>query len=503
MPADLKFYDATVTLLTTFSFDLVPPESSGLVAWLINDGDETAPDVSLKVAERDVGETEWNFAGRPIVDARRVKAAITGGYGGYDVAGQTLQLGAGMALDLGSIPAGGGVKLLISVLSPVEQEATVVELAFALRVAGAEAIDLAFEQLQSGNVFPVRNPLESGLSAFGSIAEQGSPSAFVDVADVGGLWQGVPVYVPAESFELDDEDGSAATLASGEAYIAAVYLGPSGIAAVKGEKGAAPLSPADRPALTADQAATLIAWVNRDFDAAIATVDITAAAVLRWGAVRASGANLIFAPGIFHTAGQRARRGSEQVIACADDDFFWAYRLPSGDLAATFAASVPAKPAPPVGNALEVASGTSSAGTITAFEAPRFWLPRPRVLTFVLESLVIGAAGYASIDGAQDAFIAPLPTALALQQTDAGMSLTADGFEVVIEWAPPGALPVVWTELTASGARLSIPYTSTTGYATVGPTETRIPAGSLLRARITDIPAGPLVGALIVTAELV
>lgn len=107
----------------------------------------------------------------------------------------------------------------------------------------------------------------------GLMTEDGTPDNTVHVSTVGMVFLGVPSVNLDELLTLSNADSAAATLSSGEEYLARVSVDGTGSATVtKSVKGTAPLSESLVPAVPDGHKS--LGWVQVQFDATINTADI-------------------------------------------------------------------------------------------------------------------------------------------------------------------------------------------------------------------------------------
>jgi hypothetical protein len=135
----------------------------------------------------------------------------------------------------------------------------------------------------------------SFLVSGGVLTETGTPDAFVNFTDIVYVHKGIHLVILADNYELTNLDGNAAALAAGEAYWATLYLDEDGtVKDTRSAKATSPLSTGTRPAVPAG--GILLAYVQRDFDAAIANADIFQDAVYR-GLFSSSSSGLVLTLG--------------------------------------------------------------------------------------------------------------------------------------------------------------------------------------------------------------
>lgn len=282
-------------------------------------GADTAETVELYALARDAGGPAALYAeGHEFVDRFYFEVRITGGLGGLSVATSSwLRVGAGLPVALPDIPAEQGLVLEVRVHAP------------------GDAADLhALPQLQVRSQLSVAGAgsLPSGVLVGPGAIDQILTSSGVAVENPGGVDDSVQLgttvyqvdevsYVEVEQLvQLDDEDGDAATLASGEAYYGLVVWTATGPAVRKGSKATTPLTDDDEPALLPGDVPDC--RVLREFDALIEDADITDRRQIGgFDYLGASGLTATIGGGSAHVQRYEIRkRNSSPVTLLANDD---------------------------------------------------------------------------------------------------------------------------------------------------------------------------------------
>lgn len=275
-PVPAWFETDGTTPVTSLTFTGLVP--GVLSAWqtvrLYNDQDGAASSDALlgrrlRALARTASPSPFVAEGHPLVDLNAVFVQILGGDATDAVPGGVQGLGVGSTLAIPSLASTEYVELRVAVRLPNGSTLTDADVAFALDPA-------AFDQLGDGGPLLGRG-IEDGigqrnvsalLKAF-TATPNGSPDAFVNFTDEIGVLQGRPIVKLEGDQEFTNADGSAATLASGEAYAAFVS---SNRTITKGNKATAPLTEANYPTLPDGH--KLLAIVTRPFSGLISASEI-------------------------------------------------------------------------------------------------------------------------------------------------------------------------------------------------------------------------------------
>lgn len=282
MPVELALYETDdSTLAAPFDFGTVTPGAESTV-WSLhlwngngNSLADEAREVELRMFERIDSGVGWNQDGEATRDGW-ILVRLTGGTSG--VSPETTvwtPVGYGRPLRVGPIPAEEARYLEIKIAVPAgaatfqgEVKVGVNHSAFAT-AASLGTFEVGGEGLLSGTGDRRFSELLEGLDG----SESGTPDDDVNWTD--GIWihEG-EVYVKLLHLTtLDGDDGDGFALASGEAYWATISAGASSTLVVtKSPKGSAPLPNSAREAVPDGE--ILVAYVHRDFDAAIGDDDI-------------------------------------------------------------------------------------------------------------------------------------------------------------------------------------------------------------------------------------
>lgn len=223
------------------------------------------------LARTDSGD-EFVASGHPIVDQLSVEAQILGGDAADAVPGGAVFLGAGSTLPIPSLGSDEYVEMRFRVTLPPGFGPQDAQIALALDPAPAASTGDGGPLMGRGISDYLGQRSQSEILAPFTISPRSPESAFVDLSDAVGVVQGRTVVDLAHEHELTNADGSAATLASGEAYAALFSLGPGGVTVTKGDKATAPLVVADYPDLPSGH--KRLGVVVRDFAGTIAAGDI-------------------------------------------------------------------------------------------------------------------------------------------------------------------------------------------------------------------------------------
>src|SRR5690606_4510849 len=286
---------------------------------------ETARNLRLKALVRDPGETDYQANGREFVDGRYVEVRVKGGYNQNVQTSPWVKLGAGSYLTLPELPNDAGVKLEIRVNSLLDASTDDVEVLLRLHSSESEALATGHtESGPDGVLLGMGDGTRTYLLKIGTagttanvVENPGGADEFVQVPDIVAICAGEPFVTLEHLYELDDADGDAATLASGESYYALIYVSSAGVVTdVRGSKVPDPLTEDDKPDLPAGGIA--IAYVKRAFDGVIENDDIEN--VWKEGAYsfRSSGLTATIGPGRSRVDNSITHHDYDQTVTLTD-----------------------------------------------------------------------------------------------------------------------------------------------------------------------------------------
>jgi len=285
------WYDSTgTTVVTRLTFD---PVSGGVpTAWQTvrlynakgNAFAGTLRGISIYALTRDFGDTANGYqADHRAAVQSWLEVEFTGAVGGTAVAQATAitKVGSLRRIYCNEIPADsyrtvnvrlapppGAGTVHVEVLLEVDYDRPAVPVSQGFAEAGLSGVELGYGDASV-----------SYVAQGGACTASGPADNKVNVANVLWIYKGIPYSKLAHQVTLDGNDSAAAALAAGQAYWATLSLKDGTVTTTKSVKGAAPLAESLKPAVPAGEA--FLAYVHRDFDAAIATGDIRQEAFLR------------------------------------------------------------------------------------------------------------------------------------------------------------------------------------------------------------------------------
>lgn len=499
---DIRAYDADDLPLSTIAFGELPVGDSDPVTVRIYNGLEGPADTAIGAAlifgERDAGETAYLYDGsKPITGSRRLRVALVSGLGGLTLSPEaSVPAGVGAPYLLPDLEEGQGVELELRIFTPADGAPREAELEISVEIGGFVATGALSNAVGYGTYFGVGDGREYGLVEAAEVVADSPASDAVVVGSAGWLWAGIPSYLHSAPLTLDDEDGAAVALSSGESYIAALCAGDGAVEVVKGLLAAQPVGPENRPALTRAQRKNLLAWVERPFSATITASEITDARALRFAALSSAGLTLTVAPSRQFVPGAMIDHQAPETVTLDDDATSEVWRLGSGGLLAT----TTGRPDP---TAWLLATVTTAGGSVTAIDAPRSWIPQPIALSIVVSGVAAEAMAFAVVPHDRQRYIAPHAGAISARFVDAGSSLASGSVVIALEYMAPDA--TTYSEITSSAARPEIEWDDADLAAYAAPAFCTIPRGSTLRARVvsSDLAGSTLPAGVVVTVELV
>lgn len=275
----------------------------------------------------------WQSTGLPILDRLQIRAALTGAQGNAEViVGGKVAIGANAGLALQTVPYDSCVEVAVSVLTASSATVQSVEIKFEIEDQSAAPLaEGIYEAFGNGVVLGNGDQTSTGIFYISAAPAETGAAETWEQGRVAGIYQGAPVASEADTWDLsDDLDGSAVALASGEAFYALYTLGASGMTETRGDKAAAPLGVADRPATPLEEAP--YALIRKRFGANIDNTDVTDISVLGFAGInRVSGLDVYLGSLTAMVGGFMPRSVAEQTAATMTDNATSRlYLLPDG-----------------------------------------------------------------------------------------------------------------------------------------------------------------------------
>ena len=320
------------------------------------------------LARLDGAVTEPVSTGLAFLDTRACQVRITAVTAGCTAKPTGWRpLGSGVSLALGNIPDGGIVTLELRTLSSLSAALTDVELFFATDSTRSVALPTGAYQLMGNfvddgarGVLPDPD-FDEVREVVGSLAPDSPADDSVDI------WTRVVYYqagvrqtfepAPAE-IVFTAVDGDAASLASGEAYYAAITLdGTDTPNVTKGSKAAEPLNDDDKPNPPAGE--SLAGWVQVPFGLAIDTVEDEIRLGF-FGLEVVSGLQVRVGGGRAAVGGHWVHSQTPTITTLADDSALEIYVTTAGGLEIVTAAAGPTD-----GRSMLIWEVTTASGAVT------------------------------------------------------------------------------------------------------------------------------------------
>lgn len=242
----------------------------------------------------------------------------------------------------------------------------------------------AFTELDRGILTGVGDPSRSGLVSGLEVTATGTPDDDVHVAAGLWLWQGAKYGKITTDHQLNQNDGAAAALASGESYYAALSIDATGVVVTKGTKAAAPTKPSP-------SSGRLLAYVTVDYQAGGTSVigagDIEdARAFDRYFVEIGTGRQLRIHSGRAIAGGTHRYADGEQLVDLDPSDTFYLWQLATGRF------DVTTDETPPETTALgPLAEADTDASNVTALRLRPIFAGR--VFHLVLRGTIPGTPG--------------------------------------------------------------------------------------------------------------
>lgn len=484
----LKFRDSAGALLTgavAISGTEMIPGTPVEIQITHESGDATRnprliSEVRSPVATTFDPDHEWRAKG--VAQAR-----ITGGLGGLSVAATGwVSLGSASFLPLPVTVAGQGVVIEYRLDAPSGLAIGSAQVAPKVVSDQSEEAGVAASMLVGDGIhLPLRDGSAYALCyASANVLENpGGADDQVQIPAVVWIGAGIPWGLASYLETIDDLDSAAAALVAGEAVKVRLTLGPAGLVVqTKGVKAVAASAVAPAWPLGAR-----LATITRAFDGLVNTVDIEGAVALDlfgWssssltGTVGAGQNAIVDGRVIYSTTASNA------TLTASDTN--QVFLLRDGSLDVT---DDDTKPAP---RALLIHEAVTDGSGVTAHRDRRQFIGySPGEVAFQwLGTIATAAYRYAHVPGNRDAYVLPIggvTASIGVQAvTPASGATTFD-----VEYLDTDG--TTWRSLFDATARPSIAYNAT-GLGLVDrdvrPIRLVLPAGTLLRANVTAIPAG-------------
>ena len=336
--------------------------------------------------------------------------------------------------------------------------------------------------------------LNDGTQSFivsgGVLTESGSPDDNVNYTDIVYVHKGKPYVLLADAFNIDDTDGDAATLAGGEAYWDTLYLDDTGIQEAKGSKATSPLSAGTRPAVP--EGGILLGYVQRDFDAAIATADIFQSTVYRgYFSLSTSNLTATIGPGRATVDNSLARFDQPTEVTLTDavaslGQHIW-LRSDGGYEATSTSARPDDNP-----QALLLYRVTTSGGAVTATQDCRRWIGGRIVPVTMQWVSSVDDEDYSLVThyaNGRSGFLLPVAPVVA-DVDDLGTGGASGSFKFDVEMSDSGgAFTTIFTSSGTVDRRASIAYNSSTlRDVSAVPEGVEVPPYARFRGRCKEVP---------------
>ena len=251
MPATLEFWDSAGSAqVTTISFSNVDPGTTSAAQQLRVVGSvATSQSPALTLRQED-GSGNAVLAGLAAINGRwiEIRALATGTSSQAATAWTPVGANRTFALD----PIASGEYAVIEIRYSPAPTAAQGAIEFLVDAdPGTEATALSQGISDSGRDGVLSGLGDASLSEIlrvSDVEEASSPGASVDMPDSVYMHAGIPYVELAQNIAIDENDGSAAALGSGEAFWARVSLDETGWVVTRGDKASSPLDVADLPA---------------------------------------------------------------------------------------------------------------------------------------------------------------------------------------------------------------------------------------------------------------
>jgi hypothetical protein len=488
---NIQLYDDTGTAqVASIDFGTVNPGAVSAAATyrLYNDYDEigrpTAAGYVLEAKARAQGSSDPFVAeGLKLMDYRGVEISITGGTAQGVATTGYVGIGAASLLDLPTLQSGEYVELSIR-LRQHAADPSDYEIGFDAYAATVSSIGLAAaDVLGSGVIVEDRRDAITLEYVSGRTLPTGTPDEFVTAPDMWGrTGSGAIVVALGGQVELDADDGSAATLAAGEAYYA--VLGVGGL--VKGDKNTTPLSEADIPALDDDFIPR--ALILRDDTGAIDSSDITEPwPCLGWAVVETDGLDITIGGGRCLVGNLVRRETVEETLTVPDDDSCTVYVTPTGlEIDASDQLAEP------------LYTITAAAGSITAVEkVARYAGDKREQLVAMLDG--VSAQSEVHLSGP----CRVIPESFSIALVESSGSLASGQWKVELFQRSAAGDVTLFTSFATDDRRPVLAFDAVAEDSASGlPEAVNVPAGSALYARVVEVPVTPTTATLAVLVEV-
>lgn len=460
-------------------------------------GADTATDIRLRLLARASGSTdEYLATGLDALDRGYFQCRIVSGLGSISVAsGPWTTLGAGRWLALPALAQDDGVVLELRTNPPTDMITAAVQILLVPEQSFSLDIGTAAEL---GGLSGIASELWGGESALvevaGNVVESSPVDDEVTIPDVAWIYQGQGHRALTESRQVNDVDGSAASLASGEEYWALIYFADDPAALVaKGDKETTASGLAAKPPLPAG--ALPLAYVLRQFAATIPDSQIENVwRPGRFGLFDGGALTVEIGAGRGIVASRLIRHDKTRNVTLADDDESWLWLVRDGSVAVTLDDAAPEPLAQPL------FSVVTASGVVSAVTDLRRYTPRRARLSMVFSGgLAAADTAFALYDGQRDAQLDPLRP-VAIHLTDLNGDNTTGLIRFEVELLLAGTWTTIYTSSATEDRRPEIAAGATDIFDLDSrPEVLTIPPGTLVRSTVQALtlngtpPAGAVV----------
>ncbi len=502
----LKFYESTdTTIVTVLTFAAVAPgtPSAAQEIHLWNDkgdvvGSDDSIDMIMRVLARHGGSGDFSERGLEVLDRKAVQVRLIGAQG-MAIAKSTAwkNLGATFVMDLQELPKDSAIEMEVRINSPANMNTDAVEVIFRTERSFSDGLAKgAYEQSGAGVYEGLGDGSHTQWALVSDVVEDSPEGADVVIPDLSWVYQGQPNNKLTHEITFDDQDGSAGTLASGEAYAAAITAGADGTLTVtKGDKVTAPPVEDDRPLLPEDE--LFLAWVNVPFGLVIDDSDIVNDYTPGHFAYTTSGLAITVGAGKAIVGDHFIRHTSPFSLTLDVNDTFEVFLLEDGTLAATIDGSRAGE------RALLLYEVTTDGSAITIVVDKRIYLQSSIVTLIIPKGSDIAVNDFAlwAPEGSGKWFIPP-GKRIRILTTDPSPSGATSGDTVIdLERVRNGTPTTLFTSQGSDDRRLTLLYSDDYDDDAFPEVLDFLP-GDILRAIVDAIPTGGAPSDLIVVLPI-
>lgn len=313
----------------------------------------------------------------------------------------------------------------------------------------------------------------------GSASEASSPDDTVEYENTQFLVDGKRYALEAGAETLSNQDASSSALSAGEYYWAVFSLGPSGVTVTKSDKDTTPADTTLVPSAPAGE----IPWVRvyRDDANVINDADIVTLTETGQFSATITSLNVVLGPGRGRIGNRVTRSNNTTPLALTASTTNYVWLLPDGSRSVTTTSAAPA-----VRSYLLYTYTTDGSGVTATVDSREPVGGDVVPIEFQFATVAGGGQiAYAIFPLRRDGYLLAEQCA-SLIAAGAPSGNTTGGFRVDVEYRPPGGS---WTSLfatTSTQAALTINAAEDTD---AFPSAMRVPAGSILRATVTETAA--------------